>query len=232
MQLENKMVNEGFRLRFTWELRKENADQCASRLEQYLASLKSIDSIFDNWVGVHPRGNLEFFENYSAKQWFALGVSRDPSNDKLEPELGHMIMLIASSGLQTGITCGAYCPGVNNVCNIIFNLTQINLPRILHVSTLIKIVGALVEAWEPERGVLTSPECFAELSPKSLRFDAGWFTYISESRMQLIKLPKGARVEKIGKGNLIIATEEDFSSKNRKHMKFVRELSLALEGAG
>ena len=225
------MASDSFFLRFSWGPRKEALEQCADRLRRFLVDIGAVDPTFTAWRNGRRAGeNIHFPPNMEQLQrLLAEGVNRKDIGNEIMPDLGFSVSLLAAeddTAMTLGMHCGVYSHWNRNVCSIVFPTDGKVADRILQTSVLTAIAKAVVRNWEPEYGVITSHHCSKLTSPKSFETEAGWVTYLSPNSPKLPAIPKPAMVESVDHGELVISTNDRFSSGNPEHVKTVQRLSL------
>lgn len=96
---------------------------------------------------------------------------------------------------------------------------------------LTSIMRAMVLAWEPDSGIVSSYEFHTHLrAEKGRRGSVGWLTYLSHHRGEVPPLPEAAHVESIeDKGTLVILTPERLSAANAGQISLGRRIQDVLD---
>ncbi len=229
------MGSDSFFLRFSWGPRKEALDQCADQLRRFLIDIGAVDPAFVAWQNVRRVGDKIHFPPTSEqlRRLLAEGVNRKDIGNEIMPDLGFSVSLLADEDgtpMTLGVHCGVYSPWNRNVCSIVFPAEGEVADRVLQASVLVLLAKLVVRNWKPDYGVITSHQCSKLISPKSFETEAGWITYLSPKSQNLTSIPAPAVIERLDHGQLIISTNQRFSSKNPGHVATVKHLSVLLSG--
>lgn len=97
---------------------------------------------------------------------------------------------------------------------------------------LSSVLRAMVLAWEPEWGVVTSDEFRDAVKPTDDTF-VGWVTYFSRRRGVVPPLPAPVRIDPVDElGWLITLTPERVSASNPEHVALAKRVGELLDRAG
>jgi len=222
-----------------WPARAESAEECSRRAETYFLPLSQCDALFARWYeqadsleeALHREFTpdyetlLRFFrreENQLGKDGFSLGAWTGHEED------GH--------GGLLSLTCGDASGAYPNCCLLYLPWPEVEPDgqRILNVPMLMKVLRAMVLAWEPRSGVIGSDDFRAAMRPEGDRRGfPGWLTYLSQTLGEIPPLPEPVRVESVeDKGSLIILTPHRLSVSNPEHLLLGRQLQDALDARG
>jgi hypothetical protein len=106
--------------------------------------------------------------------------------------------------------------------------------RVLTPSVLTEVMRALVLAWEPDWGVVTSHGMRDTLSEEGRAGTfVGWVTYLSRNRGEVPSLPEPVRVEPVeDKGSLLLLSPERLSASNPEHVALAHRVQEVLLAKG
>jgi hypothetical protein len=219
-----------------WLKRGESAEGCAQRAQDFFHLFSRCDPTFTQWfeqaysreealkLRFEPNATtfLEMFgreDNQGVKGGFSISAwNGERSGD--------------SSGIH--FSCGSSSHIVPNTC--VFNPPREGpvSERMLRAPVLTQILRAMVLAWEPEVGIVTSDIHRDEVLKKSkVGTFPGWVMYFSHRRGPVPPLPAPVHVEPVeDKGTLIILTPERFTASNPAHVELANEVGDVLDRAG
>jgi len=231
-------TDEGFFVGFYWGPRKETAEAVARRAYGLLQRLREISSVFTRWEPVsEKKAGRKFTADLAHLEVLArAGVNRTDVGNEVIPDLGFRISLLSKacgSGLVSlRITAGGYSKWVSNVCVIELPPLASGDAALLRVPTLVKVCESVIAFWEPDSGQVGSPGMLDLLPDRNEGVDVGWFTYLVAGHGEPPQVSPPSRVLPVnGKGHLIIATDGVFSCANPEHVKSLRRIDEALNGA-
>ncbi|HYO66519.1 MAG TPA: immunity 52 family protein [Archangium sp.] len=219
-----------------WGGRKDSAEECARRAETFFHLLSRCDPIYTRWfeqansrkkalqLQFEPTADtfLRFFKSrkyQEGRDGFSLWVWTGH-------EEGH-------GGLAT-MNCGSAAEFVPNSCFLYLPSEEPERERILQVDVLAGVLRAMVLAWEPDWGVVTSGDFRDSLSPQGTigTFVGGW-TYFSRGRGEVPPLPEPVRVQPVeDKGTLVLLTPERLTASNPEHLALGRRVQEVLHARG
>ncbi|KFA87189.1 Imm52 family immunity protein [Archangium violaceum] len=217
-----------------WGGRKDSAEECARRAEAFFHLLSQCDPIYTRWfeqadsrkkalqLQFEPTANtfLRFFKRRTyqeGRDGFMLWVWTGH-------EEGH-------GGLAT-LRCGSAAEFVPNNCLLYLPKEEPERERVLQADVLAGVLRAMVLAWEPDCGVVTSDDFRDSLSPQG-DVDLGWWTYFSRRRGEVPPLPEPVRVQPVeDKGTLILLTPERLTASNPEHLALGRHVQQVLSARG
>ncbi|PTL74934.1 Imm52 family immunity protein [Vitiosangium sp. GDMCC 1.1324] len=95
-------------------------------------------------------------------------------------------------------------------------------------AVVVRVMRALVTAWETDWTMATSDELWRQLSleAKTDTF-VGWMTWVPRADGAVRHLPDPARVE--DKGSIVVLTPEPLRSNDREHLALARQVQRSLE---
>jgi hypothetical protein len=227
-------MTEAYRAGIYWPARWESAEQCAHRAETFFRLLSRCDPVFERWYeqadSLEEALQLEFApqyetflrffqneENQLGRDGFSLGAWTGQEGD--------------GRGCAVRLTCGDASGAYPNVCFLYLPYQEPEAERVLCVSMLRGILRAMVQAWEPDWGVITSDDYRERMSPEGdVGAFVGWLTYFSRQRGEVPALPEPARVETVeDKGTLVILTPERLSASNPEHVALGHRVQSLLD---
>ncbi|KFA91996.1 immunity 52 family protein [Archangium violaceum] len=219
-----------------WGGREDSAEECARRAEACFHLLSRCDPIYTRWfeqadsrkkalqLQFEPTADtfLRFFKRRTyqeGRDGFSLWVWTGH-------EEGH-------GGLAT-MRCGSAAELMPNNCLLYLPSEEPERERVLQVDVLAGVLHAMVLAWEPDWGVITSDDFRDNLSAEG---DAGtfvgWVTYLSRSRGEVPALPEPVRVQPVeDKGTLLLLTPERLTASNPEHLALGRHVQEVLSAKG
>jgi hypothetical protein len=241
-------MGENYYLGAYWGNRPESAGECARRVQVLLRDLSHCDATLGQWFekGGSRAHALKRPVSYGDEQVLSellekSCVRRRAIND-VASSLGFRIGLWSgapdSESSALSVSCGGSASTsqawVPNSC--VIDLPQEGAPRerLLRVSVLLEIVGAVVKALEPDWGVVTS-DAARRMMPESEPGTplVGWITYLKGLPGTLGLLPGYARVLPVGgSGSALVITDKVFTAENPQDAKATTEVRAALEKAG
>jgi hypothetical protein len=199
-------------------------EHCARRLSPFLAEVANVDRAFRAWSRVDdPDGPYRIPINEERLiNWLLKDMSRRDIDGKIMQELGFRVYVTAADTppFPLYVHCGCNSPWVGNVCSIRFPSSGATASRILRLPTLLKLSEIMIRYWDPGHGVITCDAASPEPGGSTdFSLQAGWLTYLgSEKYHRIPKVESPARLLDVGSGQLIIATDELFSSGNLDHL--------------
>ncbi|WP_224371665.1 immunity 52 family protein [Hyalangium versicolor] len=107
--------------------------------------------------------------------------------------------------------------------------------RVLTASVMAAVLRAMVLAWEPEWGVVSSHQYDDLISEQVMPAgtSVGWVMYFSRLRGTVPPLPAPVRIEPVeDKGTLVILTPERFTASNPEHVTLAARVHDLLDRAG
>lgn len=219
-----------------WGGRKDSAEECARRAEAFFHLLSRCDPIYTRW-----------FEQANSRKK-ALQLQFEPTADTFlrffkrrtyqEGRDGFMLWVWTGheeghGGLAT-MRCGSAAEFISNNCLLYLPNEGPEVERVLTVAVLSGILRAMVSAWEPDWGVVTSDEWRDTLSEKGQAGTfSSWVTYIARGRGEVPPLPEPVRVQPVeDKGTLILLTPERLTASNPEHLALGRHVQEVLRAKG
>lgn len=220
-----------------WAGRRESAEACARRAEEFFQRLGRCDPAYGQWFEyAYSRRNAlqlpfeptaETFLRFFERRKYRLG------KDGFCFEAWTGQEQRGKGGLLS-FTCGSNMPFYPNAC--VFHLPR-EAPvaeRVLRLPVLTEVVRAFVEAWEPDGCAVIAEDDRA--ARKALEDGApclGWLMYFARHRGKVPALPKPVRVEPLGdKGTLVVLTQERFNLDNPEHVALANGVREQLEKVG
>ncbi|WNG42482.1 hypothetical protein F0U61_44915 [Archangium violaceum] len=220
-----------------WGCRVESAEECARRAETFFRHLSRCDPDYARW-----------FEQADSRKK-ALQLQFDPSAEtfmRFFKKRGYRLGKVGFSfGAWTGhesrerggvvsLTCGDDAVGAPNNCILDLPREKPGAERVLSVSVLTEVLRAMVLAWEPDWGVVTSEDFRDSLSQEGdVGTFVGWMTYFSRSRGEVPSLPAPVRMELVeNRGTLVILSSERLTVANSEQLVLGRHIQDVLLAKG
>lgn len=238
--------SEAFYAAFYWGPRLETFGQCAKRLKTFLHSIGEIDPVFHHWheysgsLKKPPprlRTSKKALEELVSKRWMRTDIDRKLVED------GGCELTISNYPTSTEIVslsigCGAGTDAFPNACLVYLPAKGDARARLLDLGTLLKLVAACIESWEPLNGLVTTDSLMGATYgdatiPEPLQSArVGWLTYLSAMGYEA---PSGIRspshIVPIGsQGYVIVAMDEQPVLANASHIRILRNIAKRLQG--
>ncbi|HEX5748619.1 MAG TPA: immunity 52 family protein [Archangium sp.] len=216
-----------------WGCRVETAESCASRAETFFHLLSRCDSDYSRWfeqadslkraLQLQFEPTAETFAHFFQKRSHRLGKVGfifSAWTGHPEKERGGMVRLL----------CGSDALGASNSCFLQLPREEPGTERVLTVPVLTGIMRAMVLAWAPEWGVVSSAGLRDSLSQRGHAGTfLGWMTYFSRARGEIPALPAPVRTDAVeDQGSLVILTPERLTSSNPEHLALGRRVQETL----
>jgi hypothetical protein len=205
-----------------WGCRPEPAQECARQAESFFHLLSRCDPIYARW-----------FEQASSLKR-ALQLQFEPTSDTFVRFFRRKTYQVGKDGFLFGtwtgheeghgasvmLRCGSAAEAAPNRATLSTPSEEPERERVLSVPVLTEVMRAMVLAWEPAWGMVTSHDFEDRLSGEAPPgTSVGWLTYISRPWGQVPVLPEPVRVEPVeDKGTLVILTPERLSVSNPEHL--------------
>jgi hypothetical protein len=219
-----------------WLKRAESAERCAQRAQDFFQWLSRCDPTFTQW----------FEQAYSREEALKLRFEPDATTflemfgREDNQDVGGGFIISAWNGQRSGdgsvihFSCGVASHIVPNTCVLDPPREGPVAERMLRAPVLTLILRAMVLAWEPEVGIVTSNLHRAEVLKKSkVGTFPGWVMYFSRRRGPVPPLPAPVHVEPVeDKGTLIVLTPKRFTASNPAHVELANQVGEILDRAG
>ncbi|MCY1073934.1 Imm52 family immunity protein [Archangium lansingense] len=230
-------VRETYYAAVYWGCRVETAEECARRAEMFFHRLSRCAPDYTRWfeqadslkkaLQLQFEPTTETFIRFFKKRSNRLGKVGfifSTWTGHMEDERGGMVRFL----------CGSDALGASNSCLLQLPKEQPGQERVLTVPVLTEIMRAMVLAWAPDWGVVTSDDLRDSLSEKGYAGTfPGWLTYFSHSRGEVPALPAPARTEAVeDQGTLLILTPERLTASNPEHLALGRHIQDTLHTQG
>jgi len=235
---------ESYTIVVQWGLRKESVEACAARTLQLLTCLARHNDIFSHWFTLGStreealQHEISLEDPATIQSLLIEGRSKSELRADLLEQLGYSI------GLWTGrkdddaglsINCGCYAPAIGgNSCVLELPYESAAAEQLLHASVLEGIMACVVEAWNPDWGVVTSNK-YEKIAPAQSPNTPwmGWMIYLAHKPETLPPLPAPVSVGTMGnQGSLITMTNERFTADNPSHIEIVNQVRDRLAQKG
>jgi hypothetical protein len=217
-----------------WGCRPESAEQCARRAETFFHLLAASHPSYARWfeqanstkraLQLQFEPTFDTFIRFFGKkkyQMFRNGFSFAAWTGHVEQDQGGMVML----------RCGGNAEAVPNSVLLYFPVEPPGKERLLTLPVLTGVMRAMVLAWEPDVGVITSNAFHDAMRPEGdTREFAAWLMYLARDRGALPPLPSPVHAEPVeDKGTLVILTPERLSASNPEHVALGHRVQAILD---
>lgn len=195
-----------------WGPRRESAEQCADRLLRCITSLAEISPLLSTWKQ-KTRTKREAMlaatiDLDDLVRQVGAGVNRRDSDRSIIEELGYSWAAWngnMKSAVSLSVSCGSWSEVLKSPNSLVLNLPEPSCPDADTIyGNAEQILGSVVEAWEPDRALISSHRLREEvesISPNA-GMTVGWKTYLGPSLN-----PKSELGENFGQGRLVKAAE-------------------------
>lgn len=218
-----------------WLGRHEAAEACAQRAALFFRLLARCDPSFARW----------YEQAGSRAEALALPI---------EPNEATLLKLLAQkaqgpmggfslgswngehrgSSSRLSLACGSPSRRTPNSCVLKPPAEGDVAARVLSASGAVQVLRAMVQAWDPEWGVVTShahSERASEFGEPGTF--VGWVMYFARQRGLVPPLPASVRTEPVeDRGTLVVLTSERFSASNPEHVALAEQVHEVLAEAG
>ncbi|WP_164021318.1 immunity 52 family protein [Pyxidicoccus trucidator] len=232
-------MNETYYAGTYWGPRKESPEECARRMEIFLANLRDVDPAFASWC--QPgKSRKDALKRPIEPNRAGLAKLMLRGKDRVFEDLGFRFS--AWNGVDddydaTGfdVHCGGYTDAVRNTC--VFTLPGRGplADRVLTASVLAGLLRASAVAWEPHWGVAASHAHGKLIDARSVKGAPriGWVMYLANHCGAVPPLPAPVRIEPVAdRGTLIVLTSERFTATNPEHAALAERVWELLDRAG
>lgn len=239
------MTSEVNHIEAYWGSRPESARDCAVRLSRMLEGLARAHPAFGRW---NKKANSRAAANQPA--WamppvvdelirvFEKGRQYKDVPRVLWPEMGYRISAWNGCDPPYGISMSVHPGGYGdhpvfpNTIDVSLNRAGADNADLTCVAALKPALLAVANAWEPDYAVVVPwtywPQAFGDCTYPKLR--SGWMTYLAPKYAGQMVPPPGSIVQSVaGGGMLLLATEEQFSMDNPKHLAAADAVQKALD---
>ncbi|HZI15785.1 MAG TPA: immunity 52 family protein [Myxococcus sp.] len=232
-------MNENYYAGAYWGPRMEPPEECARRMEVFLAGLSEVGPSFVRWFQPgRSRKDALRRPIEPKREELARLVLR--GRDRAFEDLGFHVSGWNGAGDDSDATgfdihCGGYSSAVRNTCVFTLPGRGLNADRILTAPMLAGLLRASAVAWEPDWGVATSHAHGRLLDARSVKGAprVGWVMYLASHRGTVPPLPAPVRVEHIkDRGTLLALTPERFTASNPEHVALAERVWELLGRAG
>ena len=233
-------MNERYFIRVTWGPRQESLEVCTARAEALLRCMAHCDPTFTQWFDKgRSRGDAlkrPITDAAALKKRFS--QHRTDVGRKVTKELGFTLGIWNGEkddeSVSLLVSCGIYSTAVSNVCSLTLPAAGPARDRILCAPVLTEIIECMVDAWDPDDGLVGSHQYgdlrsdYAYGSP-----GIGWLIYISHRLGTVPPLLAPSTITRLGnKGSLITVTPDLFTASNHAHVEAADRVAAALKRAG
>ncbi|WP_044195042.1 Imm52 family immunity protein [Hyalangium minutum] len=218
-----------------WLARSESAEACARRAERFFQEIGRCDSAWNSWYRA-----ANSFEEARKRQFVPSAANFESLFAQEEHQIGDGFSFHLWTGDSpeetSGVdgSCGSADTFLPSTCVLEpFDEGPVGA-RMLSASVMTDALRAMVVAWDPEWGVVTSTAHRDSVTekPKAGTF-VGWVMYFSRLRGPVPPLPAPVRIERVeDKGTLVILTPERFTVSNPEHVALAARVHELLARAG
>ncbi|KFA91999.1 immunity 52 family protein [Archangium violaceum] len=219
-----------------WGGREDSAEECARRAEAFFHLLSRCDSIYARWFekADSRKKALQLRFEPTADTFLRFFKRRTYQEGRDGFMLGFWTGREEGHGGQVTLRCGSAAELMPNNCLLYLPSEEPERERVLQVDVLAGVLHAMVLAWEPDWGVITSDDLRNSLSQTSKAGTfVGWWTYVSRRRGEVPPLPEPVRVQPVeDKGTLLLLTPERLTASNPEHLALGRHVQEVLSARG
>lgn len=223
-----------------WGDRPETLAACVDRSAALLTDLSKVDPVMGSWTSNLKRKKAQLIHLPEDRPLLEQLLVQGQNREGLGPviaELGYRVRVWSKLSPQEAaildLHLGAYGSHVVNSCVLQLPYGEPSAGRLLQAEKLTALTGLLVSRMEPDAGRVSPPALLIHPEIKEVgAHRVGWLTYLAVEPSLIPPLPPPARVEPLGKGSLIIATDERLTVSNPDHINLVIQIHHALKKAG
>jgi hypothetical protein len=237
---KDKVCTDASLIAFYWKGRGDALDICADRLHAFMRDFARQSPLLKSWKSLTVPLSLDSIQGDQRVNWRKrevvrrfLGQGVFKSYGKEEPQSGYHVGLYSDAGadvsgpISVEVSSGHHSPNISDRLLIECSPSSPVYVELARLPLLLAICETIVKCWAPDNGVVISRDLHDECFPNSM-YEVGWITYRS-SRLPFPSLPKRFKTREVpGRGTLILATAEPFSSKRSTHVKALQELGSLL----
>jgi hypothetical protein len=229
-------MNETYYVASYWRGRSEPLEAYARRAESLFHQLRALDPILTRWFEQAYSREKALQSEFTPELETFLGFF---NKRKYKSKVGDISFASWNGESVDSSVVKFFCGSISS--DIIVDRCLLDLPckgtaaeRLLREPVLTQLLRAMVEAWEPAWGVVTSDELRDMMSePGTVGTFVGWIMYFSKARGPIPPLPAPVRVEPVeDKGTLIILTPERCTASNPEHVALAAQVQEILGEAG
>ncbi len=157
-----------------WAQRQESRDEVASRVATLLSSISS-QALFSQWFKLGRSKAAALRAPVSTDSTTIAKLLQAHHRDfggGLIQELGFSLMLWNGGRVSVSVRAGGYSKHVGNSAVLSFE----NDPNQLDESGRRRVLDAMIEAFDPDHGIVTSHEYLNHMGVSN-PWEAGWLTY-------------------------------------------------------
>nr|WP_269770268.1 Imm52 family immunity protein [Cystobacter fuscus] len=186
-----------------------------------------------------PRNQPGHLVRSTAAEWeqlFLRGRLRTDVDKEVIEDAGfgaHVWNAKGSQWTRIQVHCGAYYPGVVNVCLFYPPEEGPLRERVLSAPLLAEVLTSMATAWDPDFAMVSSSEMVDLVEKRKREVRVGWLTYLSRRLGTLPPLPAPVRIEPVGTlGWLLVLSPERMTASNPEHVAFTVRVRELLDRAG
>jgi len=219
-----------------WLARPEPAEVCARRAERFFHLLGRCDPAWTRWC--ETAGSFEDARKRpfapEAEGFQKLFRDQEKRGDE---EFSLHLWTGDSQEETSGVdgACGSADPSLPSSCVLRPHKQGPIGERVLTAPVMTEVLRAMVLAWEPEWGVVTSHQYDDLVSEQVMTAgtSVGWVMYFSWLRGTVPPLPAPVRIEHVeDKGTLVLLTPERFAASNPEHVALAARVRELLDRGG
>ena len=206
------LVSESLYVGAYWPARAESAGACAARAVVAFERLAAVDELLRSWSLKGARraaARLPFDAHVeSVLQALTAGRNRRDDDGSVIDALGFSLGVWNGDGADPvglSIRCGisAAIPGLSNAVVLTLPANSARSAGLYSRQGTGRLIGALVEAWEPDWATMTSNSLREAQAVTGGRPVLGYLTYVSAGRGEVRPLPAPFGVEHLAAGSIV-----------------------------
>jgi immunity protein 52 of polymorphic toxin system len=235
-----KTTPEVFYLRAFWGARHTTFEEGAERLLKFLSSLARMEPTYGLWYPLgqdsdDPRAQPVSIERSALEAHCRKGIFRTSVRPYSPiPDLGFSFSL-ATGGkwrLSLRVHCGCISSQVNNSLLMDLPYSSAAGRRTLRVGFLLPLCRLVAECWDPDVAQVRSLPISQAFPAAEGGIEVGWLTFVSDRLRNTPDLEPAFGIERVeGRGWIILASQQKFSSGNVHHVDRLKRVERALNGA-
>jgi Immunity protein 52 len=194
-----------------WGARREDAESCTQRLDEFLGALARVHPLLGEWF--EPGARLAIARErpvprtpQALQALLLAGRNRDDTHHAVIENLGFSASMWNGQEPQVGLRvgCGCYSRWVGNAVVLDLPPAEGRGRAVYRPGAALRIMTALVACWQPEWATLTSDELRRAQQIPPHGPVVGWLTYLARPRqVDAGRLPDGVVAEEMADGTLI-----------------------------
>lgn len=218
-----------------WPGRPESLEEYSRRGEVLFRSLTSLDPILARWFEQANSRESALKSRFTPDAETLRGLFKKKKYQMGGGELAFAAWNGESDGNSVvNFSCGSPSPLTVDLCVLTLPSKGLAAERLLSASTLTQVLRAMVQAWEPAWGIVTS-DAHRDMASEfaDVGTFVGWVMYFSRRSGEVPPLPAPVRIEPVeDKGTLVVLTPERFTASNAEHVALAAHVQELLDRAG